>query len=645
MKYQPDQSIRDYTDWDIATSSVITGDFTTDSLKYGFGPTSLSAESSESKLREYEKTYGKAQAKIRMRLKNSIMKRETHGTKAGQWSARKSQLLKEEYEAACERAGLKPYKGSKTESQKNLSDWSDQDWRTASGGKSSKTGEPYFPAKAVAALKEKGLYAKAKRQKAAATKAGKQHADYSEDIEAVVKKYRSEESQQSHLLEWSDPDGEGVRWNTYKGWGKVKWSDEPWVTGERPEAAVQSEIAAGYHNDSYEDLGCPRCRNIDYFWKSTTDKGKKYRCMICEYTENWETVKTEGHITLEKFGLTVECPICGESISAYNKSSIRYHLKKHEPAEAAEEVLEAEDSDDIDKILKSASKIYKRTERGIKRNFSRRQRDKITQQIIEILSESEEPLTTPEIVELIPEKSWPKLYRSKKMLHQIVYTKGIPVAYFLNELRKEGIVIKANGEYTSSSGKTYPRATYQLKAESSGSDDYALVVGDLSDTEQLSIEIEDIDETYGLINLSEIETSVQEFAVNAAREMIEDYSDIIPCVAIVFVSETFTLDHVARYRSQTVGNCPIVMLSLSAIKDSAFEYDVPMNLAVATSVWHELGHALDEYCYDYLMLDLISESGGFTDAEVFAESFALWYSGFSSLAPPTQEQLFELSED
>ena len=624
MKYQPDQSILDYSDWDIATSSAITGDFTTDSLKYGFGPTSLSAESpDEAKLREYERTYGKEQAKIRMRLKKSIMKRKTHGTKAGQWSARKSQLLKEEYEAACEKAGLKPYKGSKTESQQNLSDWSDQDWRTASGGKSSKTGEPYFPAKAVAALKEKGLYAKAKRQKAAATKAGKQHADYSEDIEAVVRPFRSEgesfdihwyidDSLEDYIDEsmhdthscfdfaemlyanlvadgieaeiqapskevtahrWVyvpktglcydaytlDIEEDGTEdWKTLSFWSGERWndeeedfepyyrgpdpselgeavkieptgiwgaeskesqhdSDEPWVTGERPEAAVQSEIVAGYHDDAYGDLGCPRCRNIDYFWKTTTSKGKKYRCLMCEYTDDYETVKSQGDITLEKFGLTVECPICEESISAYNQDSIRYHLKKHEP-----KVSEAEDSE---------------------------------------------------------------------------------------------------------------------------TDDYALVVGDLSDTEQLSLEIEDIDENYGLLNLSEIETSVQEFAVNAAREMIEDYSDIIPCVAIVFVSETFSLDHVARYRSQTVGNCPIVMLSLSAIKDSAFEYDVPMNLAVATSVWHELGHALDEYCYDYLMLDLISESGGFTDAEVFAESFALWYSGFSSLAPPTQEELFELSEE
>jgi hypothetical protein len=633
MKYQPDQSILDYSDWDLATSSVITGDFTTDSLKYGFGPTSLSAESSdEAKLREYERTYGKEQAKIRMRLKKSIMKRKTHGTKAGQWSARKSQLLKEEYEAACERAGLKPYKGSKTESQKNLSDWSDQDWRTASGGKSSKTGEPYFPAKAVAALKEKGLYAKAKRQKAAATKAGKQHADYSEDIEAVVKKYRSEAAEKSVEAK------------------------EPWVTGERPKAAVQSEIVAGYHDDAYGDLGCPRCRNIDYFWKTTTSKGKKYRCMMCEYTDDYETVKSQGDITLEKFGLTVECPICEESISAYNQDSIRYHLKKHEP-----KVSEAEENYDS-KLFSSIVKdiwnrfsvmrrAWKREEylqreirEPIRLNFgyggrNKEANDRYFQAItiedtdLRYYIDNEWDDGPVEFNRLTQES-----LKRVEDLQNDLRTKYNNPSIKLEVHDNTTVNIEGSGVFVVEISMN--ANTESFEAENGESDDYALIVGDLSDTEQLSLEIEDIDETYGLINLSEIETSVQDFAVNAASEMMEDYSDIIPCVAIVFVSETFSLDHVARYRSQTVGNCPIVMLSLSAIKDSAFEYDVSLNLAVATSVWHELGHALDEYCYDYLNFDVVKDD----DPEEFAESFARWYSGFSSLAPPTQEQIFELSE-
>jgi pterin-4a-carbinolamine dehydratase len=141
----------------------------------------------------YEATYGVEQAKIRRKLKNKIKKQAIMGTKAGQWSARKSQELKRQYEAACDKKGLNPYKGKKTKSQDNLSKWSKQKWGTASGKKSSTTGEPYFPAKAVAALKKKDLYSKAKRQKAKATRAGKQNARYSDDIRKVVAQYRAED--------------------------------------------------------------------------------------------------------------------------------------------------------------------------------------------------------------------------------------------------------------------------------------------------------------------------------------------------------------------------------------------------------------------------------------------------------------------
>ena len=170
---------------------------------------SMDANTSFAAEDNYDSTYGVKQAKIRRRLKKKIKKQAIMGTKAGQWSARKSQELKRQYEAACQRAGLKPYKGQKTKKQQDLTDWSDQGWRTASGKKSSTTGEPYFPAKAVAALKQKGLYSKAKKQKQAATKAGKQNARYSDDIRKVVKQYRSENTHNLSTnpfedIEWED---------------------------------------------------------------------------------------------------------------------------------------------------------------------------------------------------------------------------------------------------------------------------------------------------------------------------------------------------------------------------------------------------------------------------------------------------------
>jgi len=61
---------------------------------------------------------------LRERIKNRVMK-GTKGGKAGQWSARKAQLVASEYKKA---GG--GYKGGKGEKQKSLSKWGKEDWQT-----------------------------------------------------------------------------------------------------------------------------------------------------------------------------------------------------------------------------------------------------------------------------------------------------------------------------------------------------------------------------------------------------------------------------------------------------------------------------------------------------------------------------------
>jgi len=65
-------------------------------------------------------------------------------------------------------------------SQKSLKRWTGQKWRTASGKKSSETGEVYAPAKTIKKLKStksgRAKLAAANRKKRAATKKGKQYA-------------------------------------------------------------------------------------------------------------------------------------------------------------------------------------------------------------------------------------------------------------------------------------------------------------------------------------------------------------------------------------------------------------------------------------------------------------------------------------
>jgi hypothetical protein len=99
---------------------------------------------------------------LRERLKRKIMA-GSKGGRSGQWSARKAQLLAAEYEKA---GG--GYSGKRTTSQRSLSKWTKQDWRTKSGKPSLETGERYLPAAAITALTS-AEYAETSRAKRQAT--------------------------------------------------------------------------------------------------------------------------------------------------------------------------------------------------------------------------------------------------------------------------------------------------------------------------------------------------------------------------------------------------------------------------------------------------------------------------------------------
>ncbi len=67
---------------------------------------------------------------LRARLKDEIQAGD-RGGRPGQWSARKAQLLVKEYEKA---GGGYTDAGHRTERQRHLQQWQDQDWHTAEGG-------------------------------------------------------------------------------------------------------------------------------------------------------------------------------------------------------------------------------------------------------------------------------------------------------------------------------------------------------------------------------------------------------------------------------------------------------------------------------------------------------------------------------
>ena len=112
---------------------------------------------------------GYTKQELRKRILASV-KAGTQGGKAGQWSARKAQIVAQRYEKA---GG--GYTGAKTKAQSNLSKWTKEKWRTSDGKpaiRSSGTTR-YLPEKAWKELTPKQKQA-TNRKKLQASKQGKQ---------------------------------------------------------------------------------------------------------------------------------------------------------------------------------------------------------------------------------------------------------------------------------------------------------------------------------------------------------------------------------------------------------------------------------------------------------------------------------------
>jgi len=109
---------------------------------------------------------------LREQIKDEL-KESDKGGKKGQWSARKSQLLAQEYE---KRGG--GYIGEKDDSQKNLEKWTDEKWQTQEGdararGEGGET-KRYLPKKAWENMSEEEKR-ETEEKKRAGSGEGRQH--------------------------------------------------------------------------------------------------------------------------------------------------------------------------------------------------------------------------------------------------------------------------------------------------------------------------------------------------------------------------------------------------------------------------------------------------------------------------------------
>lgn len=119
---------------------------------------------------------------LRQRLKKEI-KEGDRGGRSGQWSARKAQLLVQEYE----RQGGGYKSDRKDEDARSLEQWSEQDWQTAGGSAYAESGEEmsrYLPEEAWHLLsdEEKRQAEKTKRE---GDRRGKQHVENPPAVQAA----------------------------------------------------------------------------------------------------------------------------------------------------------------------------------------------------------------------------------------------------------------------------------------------------------------------------------------------------------------------------------------------------------------------------------------------------------------------------
>ena len=125
--------------------------------------------------------------KLRSRIVAEV-KASTKGGKAGQWSARKAQIVAQRYKKA---GG--GYTSAPSKAQTSLKKWTKEDWGTKSGKPSTQgpkaTGERYLPKKARQALSS-SEYASTTRAKRAGTAKGKQFVKQPATIAKKTARYR-----------------------------------------------------------------------------------------------------------------------------------------------------------------------------------------------------------------------------------------------------------------------------------------------------------------------------------------------------------------------------------------------------------------------------------------------------------------------
>jgi hypothetical protein len=97
---------------------------------------------------------------------------------------------------------------------------------------------------------------------------------------------------------------------------------------------------------------------------------------------------------------------------------------------------------------------------------------------------------------------------------------------------------------------------------------------------------------YGIRDLSKIHQDIIKFS----KEALDTFKEKVPIwndVKVIFVNKIGDMA-LGRFRSGTSLSIPIVLMSEKDILSATKEYNIPLWVAVETTIFHELGHAICE---------------------------------------------------
>lgn len=147
-----------------------------------------------------------------------------------------------------------------------------------------------------------------------------------------------------------------------------------------------------------------------------------------------------------------------------------------------------------------------------------------------------------------------------------------------------------------------------------------------------------IEDDYGIKDINKVHTDIVNFSKDSIMKFKNKVS-LFDNIKIVFV-KNIRGGALGRFRSGTSSSTPIILLSEKDILKGSKKYDVPLWVAVETTIFHELGHAICELEYDVYGYEYLE----YVDEEEWVENFAYELHNYNDIPVDLEEFINEYNK-